>query len=116
MEYVASGSETSLHLDQLSSLEGNQAIQAISLAAESYHLPYLSGILLKLGNLLSEIPINSSNGITRPGNYIFELFAKIGITNDTKDEIATIIESTITLLITGTNGLRDFVKETTGFH
>ena len=36
MEYVTASGETSLHLDQLSSLKGNQAIQTIRLITEPY--------------------------------------------------------------------------------
>jgi hypothetical protein len=56
---------------------------------------------LLLEDALQGIDIGHPDGFTRSGDYIFELFAKANITNETKDEIIAIAESAVTLLVTG---------------
>ncbi|XP_072015977.1 regulator of telomere elongation helicase 1-like [Amphiura filiformis] len=65
-------------------------------------------IFMELENLLSAVDIPASgSGVTKPGGYIFELFAKAKVTYDKRTDIMSIVEKMISHLTSSSTGYQN---------
>ena len=64
-----------------------------------YALFSLAGLLLKLQELISQVPIPEKNeGFTKPGPYIYEMLKSLNITHETAPQLIGTIEEAAVLL------------------
>lgn len=64
-----------------------------------YALFSLAGLLLKLQELISQVPIpDKDEGFTKPGPYIYEMLKTLDITHDTAFQLIGTLEEAAVLL------------------
>ncbi|CAB3987407.1 regulator of telomere elongation helicase 1-like isoform X1 [Paramuricea clavata] len=100
-------------LDTLSNMEEDGTLSLVDDGGNSgdgldkKEIAYMKGLLLLLEEEIHNIISSSSQGITKPGSYIFELLRKVKITHETEKQILDQIEKVCTFLVANqTSGLK----------
>ncbi|KAM3923568.1 regulator of telomere elongation helicase 1 isoform 2-T2 [Leptodactylus fuscus] len=74
----------------------NMEAPSSSLNVELEDLAKIKGALLQLESSIDAVPLPpNGNGITKEGSYIFELFASVGITYETKTNLLELLDQII---------------------
>ncbi|XP_074643573.1 regulator of telomere elongation helicase 1-like [Tubulanus polymorphus] len=63
----------------------------------------LKSIFMDLEKVLDAVNVPARTGLTKPGNYIFELFAQVGITYSTKNSTIELLDKILTYMTSETN-------------
>lgn len=73
---------------------------------EKKEVAYMKGLFLMLEEELHSISSSSSQGITKPGPYIFELLKKVKITFETQNQVVELLEKCNTFLVANSNAIK----------